>query len=395
MASRQRQIYNTSLVYVGPTGNNPATGQHYSLAVYGVNQAIPSFSGANLVNEMFRIQKADFGWNKALENVNQFGELAAIDRIPLRQPTVNLSLSWILANLVNESLMGFDVNSAGDLAQVTCISGILAGVTIPKNYFIKVVSEGNDAISNASAYNVIAIGNGFIDSYTAQGAVGGFPTADCTIAALNIQGDSIGSSNTTGAVIPAVNLSNGTTIPGWFYNLPTGTTTTRGVPISSTNTLGVSALRPGDITFNLGLAPGDLTLVDPTDIKVQSFNFSFNLNQEDLLKLGSKFAYAKVPRFPVDASLTITALAGDVTTGNLVNILNNNGSFNPTVTLNLPGTSTAVVQYALKGAKLDSEEVTSSIGANESVTIKFSTQLGSAQATAQGVYMSGIETPNY
>lgn len=395
MASRTRMIYQTDIVYCGPSGNAAATGSHFSLAQYNTIQSLTGFSGANLVAELYRIQKADYGWNKALENVNQFGELGAIDRIALRQPTVNLSLSWLLANLVNESLIGFDVNSVGDTQQVTCISGILAGVTSPKNFFIKVVAEGNDAISSNTAYNVIAIGNGFIDSYTAQGAVGGFPTADLTIAALNIQGDSIGVSTTTGAIIPAVNLSNGATIPGWFYNLPTGLSTTRGVPISATNTLGLSALRPGDISVTLGLAPGDCTIVDPTDIKIQSFNFSFNLNQEDLLKLGSKFAYAKVPRFPVDATLTVSALAGDITTGNLTNILNNNGNFNPTVIMNLPGTSTPVAAFSLKGAKLESEEVTSSIGSNKQVNLRFSTQISGPQATAQGVFLSGVETPNY
>ena len=69
-------------------------------------------------------------------------------------------------------------------------------------------------------------------------------------------------------------------------------------------------------------------------MKIQSYNISFNLALEDLAQLGSKFYYAKLPKFPVEATMSINALAGDFQTGSLVEIYNNNLSYNPSVTLN-------------------------------------------------------------
>lgn len=386
--ARTRSIYQSDLLYVGPTGINPATGKHSSTAPYRGNP--PSVaeltSGDQFIYEMFRVQSANYNFSKTLTDVNQFGELAAIDRIPLEQPGVSLTYNYILSNFINEQLMGLTVNKAGDTQDISVLSGILNNETDSKNYFIKTVSEGNDAIDfNPGTYNVIALGNGFISSYTSQGSVGSFPTVDVTVDALNIQSDQI--TSTTGAIIPAVTPSDGTSITGYLYRLPTGLTSYNNLGLTANQ--GISALRPESITFSLGLGAGDL-FFDPNDLKIQSYNVSFNTNREDLNKLGSKYAFAKVINFPLTASMQIDAVCGDIQTGNLINIVNDNESFSPTIRITKPGdTSTVICQYKLVGAKLDNQDVTSSIGANKSVSLTFSAQVGSAQST-NGLFLSGI-----
>jgi hypothetical protein len=388
--SRTRNIYQIELAYVGPTGSNPATGSHFTNQtqfLYGGTGALNSASGSNLIAELYRVQRV--GWNAAknLTDVNQFGELAAIDRVPLNPPTVSLSIDYLTANLINEKLMGFYVADDNNI-EASAVSGIIAGTFNPKNYFLKVVSEGADAIDNPStSYNVISVGNGFMSSYTAQGAVGGFPTASVTIDALNIQGDAI-ALHPPGVPIPAINPTDGTRITGWWYKLPTGLTSSRNAPLTAN--AGISALRPGDITLNLGIGEGD-TFYSASDLKIQSYNLSFNLNQEDLNKLGSKYAFAKVPQFPVVASLQVEALVGDLQTGHLGDIVADNRSFNPSVTITKPGDpNTIIVKYILKNAKLDTQASDLSIGANRNLSLTFNSQIGGPENVTAGLFFSGV-----
>ncbi len=386
-----RQIYQGDLLYAGPTGFFSATGKHFTSATFGVNPTGGSgFAGQNLVAELYRVQRADSNWQKSLQDVNQFGELAAIDRVSLEQPTVNLTVNYLLANLINEEIIGLTVAKNGT-PEVSCISGILAGFD-SRNFFIKTVAEGNDAIDNpATSFNVIAIGNAFLSSYSVQGAVGGFPTVDVSFEGLNMNGDAF-SAASTGSFIPAVNPTDGLPVTGWVYSLPTGVTSYNNLGLSANQ--GLSVLRPGDI--NLTLIPTDNQgdgFYKPSELKVQNFTLSFNLSRENLSKLGSKFAYAKAITFPVTAQLQVSAIVGEHQTGSLYRIIEDNKDFNPSIQITKPGdASTKIAIFNLKGAKLDNQDTSSSIGANKTVSMTFSAQIGGPQDTTHGVFMSGIGT---
>jgi hypothetical protein len=389
---RLRTIYQTDLLYVGPTGQNPATGALQGGAQWG-NISGSIASGTSYISELYRIQKVDDGFSRKLKVLSEFGQLGVVDLVPIEPPDVTLSISYVLANLANENLMGLNVNKAGDTVPVPCLSGILLGElpssTATKNYFLKTTSEGSDAINtNPNDYDVISFGNAFIASYSSQGRVLDFPTVDVSLVALNMQAQHVWQQNTGGyAITPAVYPGSGTYITGWGYILPTGTTSFNSAGLA--NVSGLSVLRPGDMFLNLGLNPGD-GFFAPQDIKIQSYNLSFNLQLEDLTQLGSKYYYAKLPRFPVEATLTIDALAGDIQSGTLVEITNNNLTFNPSITINQPGTSNPVVFYQLAGAKIDSENSSMSIGSNKTVNIQFRSTIGGPNDTVHNVFMSGI-----
>jgi hypothetical protein len=292
--------------------------------------------------------------------------------------------------MANEKRLGFSVSDGTSLStQVSCISGILKNTQDEKNYFIKTSTEGTDAIDNSETSSwVIALGNGFISSYSTTAAVGGFPTSDVTIEALNM----IAVNGTSGKYIPAVNPTDGTVITGYFYQIPTGTTSVSNTAIGTAAGNQLSVLRPGDITFNLGLdsiTDGSAGMFLESDLKVQNYTLSFNLTREDLNKLGSKYAYAKTITFPVQATMSVTAMVGEFQTGDLVKIVDSNTTFSPRVSLKLPGSSTIVADFQLKGAKLDNQDISSSIGPNKSVTMNFVSQIGSSEDTSIGLFMSG------
>ena len=378
---RNRIIYQSEALYAGPS---PATGFHLTSGVTPTAWAGPT--GNSLVNQLQRVQTANYSFTVDRTDVNQFGQLAAIDRVILTNPTVSLDFSYILANLSNESDLGFTLNKSGDTTEVSAISGFLNGTSDERNYFIRTVSEGNDAVNFTSTTGdngVIAIGNGFISSYSSEGSVGNFPTVTVNVEGLNMAFQK----GTTGNYIPAVNPVDGVSVSN-FYSLPT----TRENNSTGVNS-GISALRPGDITVSIPSISTAGGGVDTSVMNIQSYTLSFDLARTPIQKLGSRFAFARPIDFPLAVTLTVEAQVTDMITGSLNALLcTDTGVFDPSITIKSPicGNTDVVAKYTLKGAKLDSQEFSSDIGSNKSVTLTFSAQVGGPQDTARGLFISGF-----
>jgi hypothetical protein len=362
------------------------------------------------INELFRVQSANYGYTVNRRDVNQFGELAAIDRIILESPTVNLDFTYLNNTFANEQTLGFYVNSGQ--GELSCISNILAKTEDERNYWIRTVTEGQDVTNNVisgQSNQVIGIGNGFISNFTTEGAVGDFAKTSVTVEGLNIlfsQGatnsptgilDPLFVNRGTGATIvenPAVNASDGSKVGGWAA-IPSGLTNPFGV---ATGLFATSALRPGDITldFNYASIP-EVELQEGgtkfNDCKIQSYSLSFSLSRDPLQKLGSKFAFAREITFPVTITLRVDANVGDIFSGNLVDTISNDNSYNCRIKLKAPftvnGVQPVAMMYTLKNAKLESQSFTSSIGPNKSVSLTWSSQIGGPAQTDKGLFFSG------
>lgn len=359
-------------MYVGPCGRWPATGQHYSSST-----GQPAPGSENLISGLYRIQDISYGLNISRTDVGQFGELAAIDRIILEQPTVNIQFSYLQANLYNEKTMGLLITSGA--SPLTCFANILDKTQDEKNYFILRTDEGLDAIKPGLPTSndfVYAVGNGFISSYSVEGSVGNFPRATVGIDALNMEFEG----STSGMNIPAINAVDGTEITTWKYQLPPAMS-------SPVHLSGISVLRPGDITISINNNEGGPSL---TDWKIQSYNISYDLSRTPLLKLGSKYAFSREINYPANATATVTADYGASQTGSLIQIINNNLDYNVQVKINHPSiANTTVASFELKKCKLDSNSVSSSIGSNASVTLGFSASIGASGVSDRGVFISG------
>jgi hypothetical protein len=369
---RNRIIYQSEALYAGPT---PATGFHFR------NSAT---EGTNLVDQLQRVQTANYSFTVDRTDVNQFGQLAAIDRVILTSPTVALDFSYILANLTNEYSLGFYVQS-GTQPEVSAISGILSKVEDEKNFFIKTVTEGADAVGNTDTSNnvgVIGIGNGFVASYTTEGSVGNFPTASVNVEGLNM----VFQNGVSGNIIPAINPENGQEIGNIKYALPVAASSTA---INTVGASGISALRPGDITLSLPTTIGANTAT----FNIQSYSLSFDLTRTPIERLGSKFAFAREIDFPVTVSMSVDAQVTDLSAGTLAQLVSGDSStfYNPSIFIKNPTlVDQTVVRYTLKRAKLDSQEFSSDIGSNKSVTLNFSSQVGGPEDRANGLFFSGL-----
>jgi len=388
MPNRNRTTYQSQSLLIGPP---VSTGQHFTQ--FGAESI---YTGANLLTGFYRIQNCNYSFNVGRTPVMQFGETAAIDRVILDTPTVGLSFSYLLANFWNERQLGFVTDG-----RLPALSGITKGLTDDRNYFLKVVAEGVDAVGDtedSSNVFVVGFGNGFLTSYSSSAAVNSFPSVDISVAALNMT-FATGLSGKSPAIFP----DNGTRVSQYHYVIPTILSS------PGTGLLDISVLRPGDITLDfrkrdavdegiLENATGvyDVPGTNIGNANIQSYSLSFDLGREALQKLGSKYAFARTITYPIDVSLTVDALVGDLTTGSLSDMVNGDDSFDVTINIKKPvapgDPQPVMARYVVKNAKINSHSYSNGIGDNKTVTMEFAAQIGGPNQTTVGLFMSGVTT---
>lgn len=414
--ARNRIIYQSEALFAGQKSSDNITAAHTD-------------NGAD-IKQLHRVQSANYAFNVSRTDVNQFGELAAIDRVVLDTPTVSLDFSYLLSNFANEENLGFNVNATGvtDAGCTSAVSALLDRSKDEKNYFIQTSREGMDAIGDtdgsvtaeaatyaAKGADTIGIGNGFVTSYSSEASVGGFPTVSVGVEGMNMVFDA----GTKNVQNPAINKIDGTAnAPGEnLCTLPRTSGNAGQDDLSESGLLNISTLRPGDITISIAehsidgsFGTTDYSLpgaklptnagVGTNSANIQSYNLSFDLGRTPIQRLGNRFAFAREIDFPVNVSLSIDAILTDLTTGNLNSLIDCEKSYDIKIDLQgvtgsaCPQDTTTICTYILKDVRPDSQSYTSSIGDNKNVTIDFTSQMGGPNQENVGLFMRGISQAN-
>jgi hypothetical protein len=367
--SRNRVIYQSESLFVSKEATSTATGDHA---------------------ELIRVQSANYGFTINRQDVNQYGNLARIDSLILESPTVNFDFSYYLGDGYNEKALGFDLTESAQFS-----SGFLEAGS-GNNFYIVTSDEGQDSTTFASGepYSLIGLGNTYLSDYTVDLSVGAIPTANVSFEASNINsvngkvfGDQFSEWRISGE-LPSVDAEQGAVIDGTEEIL---------IP-KNTGDNGPTALRPGDIVlsfpgFDGGASEkGTLTsLAGAEGFHVQSASLSVPLSRTPIERVGSKFPFARVVDLPVNATMTVNAVLNSVEAGNLADIIAGcDTEQTKQVSLLLKDCEqNEVLKWTLKGATLDSESFSSSIGSNKTVDITFGVQLGGIDDVSKGIVCSG------
>ena len=367
MASRNREIYQSEGLYVS---NAPSGAQ---------------VSGSGNHVQLCRVQSANYSYTINRQDVNQYGELARIDSLVLEPPTVNVDFSYYLTDGFNERALDFYVqtggttgNGVGNFASGHLSEGDGQNVYVVTTPVGVDLNKGEKFDSNDK---VIGIGNCYLTDYSIDLSVGSLPTASVSMEGANVR-SSVGNA----IMNPAVNQADGTVLTNNKVGLPTGKSNASGQTIK--------ALRPGDITMTLtgfdGETVSDLTAA--SGIHVQSATISIPLSRTPLDRLGSKFAFARTVDFPVVSTLSVSAILNEVDTVNLADQLSA-AERDVSIVMKAPDDSTGLI-WDFKGALVESESWSSSIGANKSVDLTFSAQIGGPEDLDDGVFLSGANIGN-
>ena len=415
----------------GGTEASPATNNAQNLVGWQEGDAWPAWNdsqaGASeyhgtIIKQLNRIQSANYGFTVTRQDVNQFGHMSRLDSIVVESPTVNLDFSYYLLDGYNERMLEFVTDG---------VTNALSGALSPElyqagnNYFILTVPEARDAVNGDNNIHkagreeektVISLGNGYITDYSVDISVGAIPTASVTVEGMNIKSDF----GETGNDLPAIDMRDGSYISSaWdknaagdriskgalgctgLYSLPPATSGYDGCEGSI-----AAALRPGDVVVDLNNAgliskqvSGDANSPLIGSAHVQSVSISVPMGRTTLQRLGSTFGFSKALDVPMTVTMSVSALLSEIKEGNMADLLCDCTKLDVGVKIYDPECVECVTKdeslamsYTLKGARLESENFTSTIGDNKTVDLTFTATIGGSDDPDNGLFISGKES---
>ena len=304
------------------------------------------------------VQSCSYGLDVTREDVLQFGDLGAVDRIVLEAPVANMEVSLYVNGLAGTKLK--EIVDKG-----------VSGTAI--NCSVSLGPAGADYASG-DAESTVSVVSGSLTSLSAEASVGSIPTLT-----LGFEGTDLSYANTAAerAADPTGNLN--------------------------------VATQSGVVVLMEGVT-GDF--IDHY-VHPQSCSVSFDLGVEGLQELsydtgvlasaGNKFQYARVPSYPATATMELEAFAVDqgmtMTLANLQqkaseNVAGTTGNANEggkcNVGVNMGGTT-----FRLVNSTLDAVSFSSSIGDTAATcNATFSVSIG-GPASDSRLDIAGDTGPDY
>tara|TARA_R110002020_G_scaffold92416_4_gene223759 strand:+ start:2869 stop:4161 length:1293 start_codon:yes stop_codon:yes gene_type:complete len=390
--SRTRIISQSKAVFTSPTGilipdegGQSMTGNAHSGYVPSQLHRVDTFS--------FDVDLAG-----ARTDIREFGQLARLGTITMSEVTPSISMGYYLGNGENEARLGFNIGGltgvngvgAGAVPRSQFISGIQTEQTSDreKNIYCLTVKEGEDAFDadtfsgTRTYHDVVGFGNCFMTNYTANFAVGEIPRVDLDIDADNLI---FYTGQSSGLVNPAIDLQGARADTGFFM-----------LEVPSTGDMEMLVLRPDDVTVSFSNNDFDIGGTNFNDIYAQSVNIAVPLTRDTIEALGNERAVARPIAFPIDVTVSVSALLKQFNDGNLDLILTgtadeNQTNITVTVSDQVGGTAN---KWILQNCVLDSQNFALGLDDNETVDLTFSAQIGGANQQTDGLFMSGAFCPS-
>ena len=373
MASRNRVSYQCEAAYVGP----------------------PIISGHTIndsVEVLERVQSIDYSIDIPRADVSQLGKDGLIGAPIIEHPYVEASISYTLGSFRNEKAIGLNFNhnstNVADSLADTFSSSLISGFSNKdnrnldrKNYYVSLSEEGVDVVDNVTGIqSVVGFSKCYLNSWSSQGSVNGLITNTIGFTACDVQ-----YFNSTGSVnMPEINFKR-------IKNLDTKT-----VVLPTYEATGTSALFPRDAKVSIT----SLTSLDKigskfTDLKLQDFNLDLSLQRRSVKSLGYRIPLDYELVNPSMATLNLSAIVGESSTGSLFSQVNDDQRDDVEMDLfSVTGCEperqlVMTNKYVLKNAKVERISYSSSIGTNKTVSIGFSSDLD-PEDLSKGLFLSGF-----
>lgn len=304
--------------------------------------------------QISRVQSANLNINYNREDLEYLNETT--EQAQINKPTINLSFDYISTNGNNERNIGLVTNG---------FNSIFYKLDNTKNFYL-VKSQANGAEdlnfdTGSIERQCFAIGNAYINNYSVSAAVNDF--VKCT---FGVEGQNlIFYTGVSGVKDPGLNPENGDQLTG-LINIPLGTSQFPEFSLNSAND--VSALSYKDIVMEF---PEDsvfaLYMSGANACHLQNFNLSFTITRESIKSLGSQYPINKI-NYPIEFELSAEAFVEKYREESLRQIECIDTGHNINIYIKQPCSDFLAVEYYLKGLKLVSQEINTSVGQNASVS---------------------------
>jgi len=325
----------------------------YGQSAIAVSQPPANSDNTSNLTGLKRVQSASVNFFFAIERFKQIGSPDYVGQVQVKNADIGLDVNYFYSNGTNEAIMGLNVNGEDSTALK-----YVKKENQDRNYYILMGTGDNDAPNTTeifkNKFNIMALGNVFLNSYSLSASVGSVVSVSSSLSAYNVVMNEYNDS-TNGETIPAIDTTKvgpGEPVLDKNYKI------TSSVFQNTTNRDGNihAAFTAGDIELILANVnePGiEFTGSSPVrSASIDSLDVDFNIERTDLYGLGSMYPYGKRAILPILGTLSFSALATEFT-----------------IKDNCSGITG--LQLKVENAQLDSQGLSDTIGDNASITASF------------------------
>lgn len=171
------------------------------------------------------------------------------------------------------------------------------------------------------------------------------------------------------------------------FNLPGNSSTNFSGQSTNSSLTSLSTLRPSDFYLNINYTDFGPSIAN---WKLQSCNLNLPIPRENIYDLEQRHPNKKF-QYPLQGTLSLNAVLGDLVTGNLINYyLECNKQYNLNFGFMPPCSDNTGIDFTIRAAKLTNFEFTNTIGDSKTATMEFVFPIGGPTETGVGLFISGI-----
>ena len=346
-----------------------------SMFVGGLDAFNSSFNTGSAISRLDFVQDYGFSFDTQRQQLKQIGSTSLALNSTQLAPDVNLRFSYYLNDGWNEDYLGFQITTG---SFNNFISTEIFTTTYDRNFYIAIApNEYSDSVAATSlnTYNILGIGNAYINSYNLNVAVGGLATVSCDFVGANATISNYSANNympsvdtdVTGQTASGANkkygleLYNNSKISRYitgYRNQFNGGCPFGKVSFTASEAFGSDAMSFGEVFGNL-----------------QSFDLNINFERKSVYGFGNNYPFTRKLQRPIIATVSLESIVSGFAAENLAETFSKEDVTISGYNFNVIFKNNNNVEkfgIRISGAKLDSYEIGSQIGGQSRVTTNWS-----------------------
>ena len=329
--------------------------------------------GGTTSGNLVRVQSMDYSFSHPAVDVKSIGSDSFMTKggeSPIiRNADVSCNIQYLFSSGENEKLLGLHVGADGSIFKSRFDSPSTDDINV-----IVVASnkEDHQDLSNQtdySGYNVIGIGNCFLDAYNYSASVGSLPTASVSFKGSNMTFHSYEPDSVP--TLPSIKLGMDNVLSEEKLNLDEDSFGYDIVP-------GANVIMPGDIQINIEKLAGAYggIPIEAVDAAIQNISINVPIGRQDIYGFGSNYVFDRKLKFPIMADVSMDVILREYDTGSINSFFKEGAKYNMTIDHTNryfhSGLKQDVVnQFVIENAQLREQSYQKSIGQEVAVSTSF------------------------
>ena len=157
----------------------------YGQSAIAVSQPPANSDNTSNLTGLKRVQSASVNFAFARERFKQIGSPDYVGQVQVKNADIGLDVNYLYSNGTNEAMMGLNVNGEDGTALK-----YVKKENQDRNYYILMGTGDNDAPNTTEVFknkfNVMALGNVFLNSYSLSASVGSPVSVSSSLSAYNV-----------------------------------------------------------------------------------------------------------------------------------------------------------------------------------------------------------------